>query len=270
MLDAMSDSSTKPVLWVAVGRQRVGKTALLSTAAQFLRARGVELDVWNGDQQNQLHGVSRFFEDASEAPVGAIGRGKRWIEQRVEEQIRTRRSAVLDTGGGFTGFGALVEDVPLVDALSSEGIRVVGLFVVGPDEADLAYLEAFAASRQFMPSASIVVLNEALVVGLEPFEDAFATLLAHPTIHAARARGAEAVRFPALACMSAIAEQGLSFEAVLRGEVRAGHEPFGFFNRLRLRHWWEKEIPAFFAEFPPAWLPGPLKYPLITTAAEPG
>ena len=35
-----------PILWIALGRQRVGKTALLNTAVQYFRTQGNPVRVW--------------------------------------------------------------------------------------------------------------------------------------------------------------------------------------------------------------------------------
>jgi hypothetical protein len=89
-----------PILWVALGRQRVGKAALLNTAVQYFRAQGNPVRVWNADQQNRSHTLSMFFSDAVEVPAGGIEDGKIWIEGRIEDLIKHRYDAVLNVGGG--------------------------------------------------------------------------------------------------------------------------------------------------------------------------
>ena len=64
---------------------------------------------------------------------------------------------VLDVGGGATGFSKLVREVPLLEAIEGSAVRVVGLFCIGPERADLDYLEQFAEVDMFMPSASVIV-----------------------------------------------------------------------------------------------------------------
>ena len=51
----------RPLLWVASGRQRVGKTTLLNAAVQYFRALGSHIEVWNADQQNRTHSLSTVF-----------------------------------------------------------------------------------------------------------------------------------------------------------------------------------------------------------------
>lgn len=259
MLDAMNQERLGPaVLWVALGRQRVGKTVLLSASAQFFRACGAAVDVWNADQQNRRHSISSFFPDADDVPPGGVDAAKRWIEAKLEGQFGTGRSAVLDVGGGFTGFSALAEDTPLVDDLTNAGIQVVGLFVVGPEQADLDHLEHFGAQGGFMPPASAVVLNAALVPFGRSAEEAFAPILNHPVVKAARVRGAHIMRFPALGCLSALADQGLRYEDVLAHRYAEGQRPLGVFDRGRVRRFWRESLPSAFRQLPEAWLPCPV------------
>src|SRR5271165_6806247 len=122
MPDGLSmPADSPPILWVALGRQRVGKTALLNTAVQYFRGLGNPLQVWNADQQNRSHTLSLFFSDAEEVNSGGIEDGKVWIETHIMDLINKRYDAVLDVGGGATGFSKLVDEVPLLDAV--EGIR---------------------------------------------------------------------------------------------------------------------------------------------------
>ena len=153
-----------PILWIALGRQRVGKTVLLNTAVQYFRGLGNPLRVWNADQQNRSHTLSLFFPDAEEVTGSGIEDGMAWTEARIVHQIAHGYDAVLDVGGGATGFAKLVQEVPLLDALDSSSLLVVGLFCTGPERADLDYLEQFAHADMFMPPASLVVFNSGLVL----------------------------------------------------------------------------------------------------------
>jgi hypothetical protein len=39
-----------PILWIALGRQRVGKTVLLNTTVQYFCGLGNPIRVWNADE----------------------------------------------------------------------------------------------------------------------------------------------------------------------------------------------------------------------------
>lgn len=272
----------RPMLWVALGRQRVGKTVVLSAVAQFFRARGVALEVWNADQQNRSHSLSRFFPDAlSPGDGGGLADGRDWIMERVDalaaasaegggDGAGRARMAVLDVGGGFTGFSTLAERVPLDEVLASAGVRAVGLFVVGPERADLDYLEHFAADGRFLPAATAIVLNEGLVEEGRSATRTFAAAVAHGAVQDALARKAVVVRFPVLGCVSQVADGGLTYEAVLRGEYGPGQRRLGLFPTAEVRRFWSRDLPRFLAQFPPAWLPCPVEAPAPSLGAEGG
>ena len=57
----------------------------------------------------------------------------------------------------------LVAEVPIVPTLEDEGVRVVVVHVVGPDLADLDYLDRFEQDDLFAPEATLIVMNGGLV-----------------------------------------------------------------------------------------------------------
>jgi Transposase len=173
----MRPAERPPILWIALGRQRVGKTVLLNTAVQYFRGLGNPLRVWNADQQNRSHTLSLFFPDAEEVTGSGIEDGMAWTEARIEHQIAHGYDAVLDVGGGATGFAKLVQEVPLLDALDSSSLLVVGLFCTGPERADLDYLKQFTHADMFMPPASVVVFNSGLVLSGRSAAGAFAPIM---------------------------------------------------------------------------------------------
>jgi hypothetical protein len=244
-----------PILWIALGRQRVGKTAMLNTAVQYFRANGNPIRVWNADQQNRSHTLSVFFPDAETVPNSGIEDGKAWIEGRLEDLIQHRYDAVLDVGGGATGFSRLVQEVPLLEAIEGSAVRVVGLFCIGPETADLDYLELFAETDMFMPSASVIVLNSGLVLSGRSTKGAFQQIAEHRVITKATDNGACVAVFPALSCMSQVTDRALTFEEAMNGRAKPGGEPLSLFDRARVNRWWSRDVPEFFASMPREWLP---------------
>jgi hypothetical protein len=63
------------------------------------------------------------------------------------------------------------------------------------------------------------------------------------------------VWFPALVCMKGVTERGLSFDEAKRGVIKPRQQRFVLFDQTRVEIFWEKHIPAFFAQIPPDWLP---------------
>ena len=199
--------------------------------------------------------LSTFFPDASLPPDGGLADTRGWIESKLKEQAEQGYHAVLDAGGGFTGFSALVEDVPVIEALAAQGTDVIGLFCVGPEQADLDYLDAFSREALFVPDATMIVMNAGLVLsGLSP-RSAFAAVSENAAFKAAVGRGAKVAMFPALSCMAEVTDRGLTFEEAAAGRVKPGQVPMSMFDPTRVREWWTKKVPDFFGKFPPTWLP---------------
>jgi len=259
---------SRPLLWVATGRQRVGKTALLNAAVQYFRAAGSEIAVWNADEQNRTHSLSTFFPDAEVPPSGGLADTRAWIEERLAHQAAGGYHAVLDAGGGFTGFSSLLDDVPVVEALGAQGVNVVGLFVVGPEQADLDYLQHFADSGKFLPKASAIVFNGGLVLSGRSPNAAFAPVIASKAVQQGVVRGARVVQMPALTCMAAVTDRGLTFADAAEGRVKPGQAPMSMFDPIRVREWWMKKVPAFFDQFPREWLPLPTPHAAERLSAE--
>jgi hypothetical protein len=246
-----------PILWTAVGRQRVGKTALLNTTVQYGRALGNPIRVWNADQQNRSHTLSVFFPDAEEIVGGGIEDSVAWMEARIEDQIVHGYDAVLDVGGGATGFAKLVQEVPLLEVVDSSLLTIVGVFVVGPEKADLDYLEQFAQDDKFLPPATVIVFNTGLVLSGRSAKTAFAPIAESPAMKRALRHGAQIAVMPYLTCMSQVTDRGLTFAEAMSGASKGDAGPLSLFDRARVNRWWSRDMPNFFDSIPAGWLPLP-------------
>jgi hypothetical protein len=246
-----------PILWTALGRQRVGKTVLLNTTAQYFRGLGNPLRVWNADQQNRTHTLSTFFPDAEEISGGGIEDSVSWMEGRIEDQIAHGYDAVLDVGGGATGFAKLVQEVPLLDVVDSSALKIVGIFCVGPERADLDYLEQFSQDDMFLPPASVIVFNTGLVLSGRSARSAFAPIAESPALKRALENGAQIAVMPALTCMSQVTDRELTFVEALDGFSKGDAGPLSLFDRARVNRWWSRDVPQFFHSIPDEWLPLP-------------
>jgi hypothetical protein len=259
-----ANEAVPPVLVVAVGRQRVGKTTLLNALAEVYRANGAKLAIWNADLHNRTHTLSLFHNDVMEpSPELSAIQQQQWIEERVRDQVTQRFDAVLDVGGGITALNALVEEIRLVDMLEQRGIRVVLLYVLGNERADLDYLARLADGDQFMPESTIIAFNEGLLGNGANGPLAFAKLMDERAVKTAIKRGAEIVRIPSLSCMSAVTDRGMSFTDFAKGKQVEGSAETSFFDQARVDIWLNKAIVKFFAGLPPHWMPA-LPKPLKT------
>ena len=245
----------RPILIIVVGRQRVGKTTLLNTTVQFIRTHGGEVVVWNADKLNRTYSLSKFSEGVLEPTSADAEDVKAWLEGRFIHLIQHRYDAVLDIGGGDTPLARLVEEVPIVRTLERRGIRVLLVHVLGTEMADLDYLERFLSENLLAPEATLVVLNDGLVLTGRSAHFAFATVKQHPALLKAVQNRAKVVLMPKLSCMSQVTDRGLSFADAMNGVDKPGSAPLSFFDQERVAVWWERDLPPFFASIPPLWLP---------------
>lgn len=246
-----------PVLIMLLGRGRVGKTATATAVVQFYRSLGCDLRVWNADQQNESHSLSRFHSDVEEPlPGSSFEDRKRWLEDRIQDQSRGRYDAVIDFAGGDVTVQKLAKEVRLGRMLERMGIRPVAVHVVGPEKADLDYLRQISATGLFMPEATIIVLNGGLVQSGRSVEYSFENIKKEKVVLEARKRGAEIVTMPPLPCMSAVMDLGLPFQDVGDGRYRPGQVPLSMFDQERTGLWLEEELPEFFGSLPSSWMPG--------------
>jgi hypothetical protein len=256
-------ATRQPVLVVCVGRQRVGKTTLLNATIETFRSHGAEIEIWNADLHNRTHSLSLFHKDALQPPEGtSLEDQKRWIEERVQEMVVHRRDTMLDVGGGATALNILVEEMRLVEMLEARGIRPVLLYVLGNERADLDYLEQFAEGSMFMPKATLLVFNAGLLTSGRSAKTAFNALMEHPVVVKAIRNGAGIVQMPALSCMAAVTDRGMSFADFAAGRQAPGHPESSFFDHERVWLWLNRDLPRMFLEIPTEWLPA-IKQPLV-------
>lgn len=256
----MPDTNTvtelrQPLLLVVVGRQRVGKTSVVNTIIQKVREAGGQLQVWNADNNNTSYNLGMFYDDVLSPSSSNSGDVRQWLEQRFSDQITRRFDAVLDVGGGETPFTKLIQEIPFIDELESDGIRVVVIHVVGPEQADVDYLQAFADNDVLQSKATLIFFNGGLVMGDSTVESAFLPIARHPSIKQAVLMGAKVVIFPRLACMSEVTNRALTFREATTDLAKGGHTSMSRFDRTRTRLWFDKLVPAALAKVPDLWLP---------------
>jgi hypothetical protein len=211
--------------------------------------------VWNADRQNETHSLSVFHPDAVRPPSDDPDDKGAWLEESFDAQVRERFDSVLDLAGGDPLVRLLARETELVATLEQHRVRLVLWQVLGPDVADLDYLKLSMEAGLFAP-ATLLVLNAGLVRSKRSIEAVFAEVTGHKVFVDAVAQGAQVVWFPGLVCMKGVAERGLTFAEAKRGIVKPGQQRFVLFDQTRVEIFWEKHIPAFFAQIPADWLPG--------------
>jgi hypothetical protein len=248
-------SERRPVLFIGVGRQRVGKTTFLNTVIQAMREQGAGFVIWNADLLNVTYNLPLFHDDVLEPPSAEFEDVKSWLEERIQDLIEGQYNAFLDVGGGDTPLSRLVREIPIVQTLEKQGIRVVLAHVIGPEQADVDYLRHFTAQELFAPEATLIVLNAGLVMSGRSASNAFAAIKSHPIVTDALTHGAKLVMMPPLSCMSQVTDRGLTFADAAEGVIKCAHPRLSFFDQERVAIWWTKAVPAFIDAIPPLWLP---------------
>jgi len=243
------------------GRGRVGKTTIANTAVQFFRERGANVRVWNADRQNETHSLSIFHRDATRPPTDDPEEKRLWLEGGYDRQARERFDSVLDMAGGDPIVRQLAKETRLIRTLERRAIMPVSWQVLGPEVADLDYLKLSMDGGIFMPAATLLVLNSGLVRPGRSVLAAFSEVREHKVFVDAVAQGARVVWFPALTCMSAVTDRGLTFTEAKNGVTKPGKEPLSFFDQTRVEIFWDDHITAFFDSIPADWLPAMPGYP---------
>ena len=245
----------KPVLMIVVGRQRVGKTTFLNALAQYLRGHGASFEIWDADKMNATNNMSLFHREALQPTSVDPEDVKAWLEQRFTDLVERRFDAMLDVGGGDTPLARLVAEVPIVPTLEDEGVRVVVVHVVGPDLADLDYLDRFEQDDLFAPEATLIVMNGGLVLSGRSSGFRFPADQRPRHDHAiAHQRGAD--RGDAPPCLHGSGDgsgTGVRGRDEWQGRRRWAQSCAP--RRPRVRKWWTKEIPEMVRRIPAEWLP---------------
>jgi hypothetical protein len=254
-LENHSVAGRKPVLMIVVGRQRVGKTSFLNALTQHLQERGGSFAIWDADQLNETNNMSVFHTDAIRPRSSDPEDVKAWLEARFIELGERGYDAVLDVGGGDTPLARLIKDVPVAATLEEFGVRLVAVHVVGPDMADLDYLDRFDRDDLFAPEAVLIVRNGGLVLTGRSIDFAFEQMDRHPSVARATVKGAELVTMPLLSCMAEVTDRKLRFADAMNGKPGADGRTLSLFDRARVRKWWNLDFPTMAARIPPSWLP---------------
>lgn len=258
--------SRLPVLIVAVGRGRVGKTTFLNIVGQRFRERGARLDVWNIDPHGETGSIDAFFPDVRRPDYPGIDDRRGWLERSIEEQSASRRDVLLDVGGGDLVLQKMLDDLDLSSVAETMGVRVVIAQLVGPIVADIDHFDPTIVGNGINVEM-LFVMNAGLIRGDTSPMKAFEPVFSSPVIAAARAKGAAVVTLPQLRCLDAVLERGLTFREAAERKTPAGVTPLSIFDVTRVYKWWTEGLDTTFARIPAEWLPYVESEPMIAEAS---
>jgi len=241
------DLSNQPKVWFLIGAGGSGKTMLARWLGwQMANAGRAALLAALGPQNRSLAG---WFEGVQQPETSDGIRTTRWLRDLLIFLTEQKHSSVLDFGGGDTALAKLIEDAPdLADVLMAGGVTPVACYLIGPRIDDLASLASFEAA-DFQPRATLLLLNEGRVDSALSREEAFARVLQHSALRAARKRGAVLIWMPRLEPEVAQEIEGkrLSFGQARDGQVPAGQSfaPITGLKRSMVRRWLDRMDQAF-------------------------
>ncbi len=251
--------SRLPVLIVAVGRGRVGKTTFLNIMGQRFRERGARLEIWNVDPHGESGSIDAFFPDVRRPGYSGIDDRRGWLERAIEEQSATRHDVLLDVGGGDLVLQTMLHDLDLSTIAGTMGVRVVIAQLLGPIVADIDHFDASLLGSGVNGNGGKVemlfVMNAGLIRGDTSPLKAFEPLFASPPIVEAMAKGAAVTMLPQLRCLDAVLERGLTFRDASDRKTPAGVAPLSIFDVSRVYKWWTEDLDTMFSRIPADWLP---------------
>ena len=177
----------------------------------------------------------------------------KWLDRLLQHSLAQKISALIDLGGGDTTLRRLAVELPdLVALFEAQGFAVVLFHTVGPQEEDLSPL-ATLQGLAFKPTASAIILNEAMMDVGETRDMAFARILRHSVVRHAIGEGAVPVFMPRLLAAQPVEIRRLKFHDAIAGKTGRADTPLGPFDRARVRLWLEA-MDANFAGVS-SWLP---------------
>ena len=253
-IQAMSgvDLSDKKKIIFWIGRGKTGKTTGIRWSAEAAILAGTTLLLADMDPTNDT--FSQYIDNVARPPEASDpALSLKWLDKLLQHALQHGLSLLVDLGGGDTTLRRLVAQLPdLVEMFEARGFAIVLFYTVGPQEEDLSPL-ATMEGLGFKPTATAIVLNEAMAEVGDPPLTAFARILRHSAFLAAVKRGAIPIWMPRLLPAQQVEIRRLHFRDAAAGEVGQGKTPLGPFDRSRVLNWLQA-MDANFAGIK-TWLP---------------
>jgi len=225
-------------LAVRLGRGRTGGSTGLDWLIQRAESEKREVIIADGDKRNAT--LSALYNGKSVQPeTDEIPDVKDWISQVLDCMVASRRSVVLDLGGGDRVLPEYVRDLDLVGFCNHAGAFPLALYFIGPDADDLEHAWKIFTAEVFRPERTVIVLNEYLVKAGQTPATAFAKTVKNGQLMEMAQEGARMIYMPRLPCMGRVRELGLPLNAAAEGSKELG--PTAAFMVRRWLHRLEDE-----------------------------
>lgn len=247
-----------PKIFIAGGRGKLGKSALLRWTIDGMMERGKVPVIADADRTNAT--LTAFYGEARvrRPPTSEDEDVRGWLnslaDELIEKHIDGGGVMVLDAGGGDLSLKQWCRDLDLAKFLEEYGAEAVAIHCLGSDLDDLSYLRDL--EEVFQPKKTLLVLNEGVIRGGASALLAFDTILKHKVFLEAVKRGARVVHMPKLACMPEVDRRRLSYQEAQEGVAGRGTEgdqrPLGPTMRQMVAMW-RRQMTANFKDVAP-WL----------------
>lgn len=226
------DLSGRPKIIMTAGRGKTGKTLFLRWAVEMAQRSGKSPLLADIDPTNAT--FSTYFEQVARPDTVDQAAVRDWLQEFMEFAINGQHTAIIDLGGGDTVLRSLAGELPGFDTMiEAAGLSMVMFYLVGPHPEDLTPAATLGALG-FRPRARAIVLNEGVAPVGQPFDQAFARVLASNVHREETAAGALSLRMPRLHAADAVEARTASFVAARDGQTEP---PLGVFNRSRVGNW---------------------------------
>jgi hypothetical protein len=249
------DLSSRPKVFLGIGRGASGKTTLLRWLAE--RALNAGRQVLFAAVDPEERELAGFFKDVYEPEGHSPLAVSKWLKSFLGYALEEKMSAAIDLGGGDTTLPSLVAGMPgLVATMEAEGVAPVAAYLLSPRTSDLSPLSTLQQNG-FEPPATLLIRNEGRVPIGTPREEAFSATMSHSAYRRAVEHGGVEVWMPALdpEVAKTIEDRRLQFGAARDGQAKQGSKayPLGPFERAAVTAWLE-QMDAAFAPVT-SWLP---------------
>lgn len=243
VLERTDTALGEPRMVIAAGRGKVGKSTVLRYLIEEMLARGGEPVIADADRTNPT--LKAFFPSSTRPPSAENDDVKLWLNELVDGQIATRKTVLLDLGGGDQMLRQWSRELDLAPFLIQHGVTPVLLHLLGSDLDDLAYLRDL--ETVYAPDRTALILNEGIVPAGRSAVSVFDAIMAHPIFKAAEKRGATVVRLPRLGCMQEVDSRRLHF-----GEAEGGSRKDALPPTMRqMVTLWRRSVPETLAPILP-------------------
>lgn len=230
------DVEIRPKLILLLGRGSRGKTLLARWMIDRAANAGRTLVPADGDRTNRT--LARFFSHAVSPASADDADVREWIAGLVETQLITRHDTLLDLGGGDLVLKGIAREMDLLPWLTSLGVDVLAVHLLGPSIDDAAYLQSVEDGGLLASPMTILVLNEGTSpVGRSAHAAFSETIQTQPVFAQTVARGARLVAMPRLEPAPDLEATGLPFLSAAQGLTPNGGHPLGPWKRQQVSLW---------------------------------